>query len=186
MCSISESVLRVLTEPNHINAIQISHSRYMNLRLATVLHDTVVRLSSLNSLELANGNKLDFDALVIATGSSYAAPIKSCANERVFLASRGDVLASAYQTLSHSKQVLIVGGGIVGVELAAEVAEHFTGVEVTLVHSGARLMHSSRTVTSKAALYCADRLTAMGVKIVYNEKILKSEGNPSACELMNF
>ncbi len=34
-----------------------------------------------------------------------------------------------------AKKVLLIGGGIVGVELAAEIATHCKDKEVTLVHS---------------------------------------------------
>lgn len=67
------SVLRVLTEPNHVSNIQIQHSRYLDLAVATVLHDRVTELApDLRSLRLASGRTLAFDYCVLATGSSYA------------------------------------------------------------------------------------------------------------------
>jgi NADH dehydrogenase FAD-containing subunit len=147
--------------------IQISHARYLDLRLATVLHDTAVSISrDVHSLELASGKKLEFDALVLATGSSYAKPIKTSPDDRVWMASRGDTLASAHQGLSRAKTVLVIGGGIVGVELAAEIAVHFSRIKVLIIHSGKRLMGSSAHMPERASAYCDRQLKAMGVEVM--------------------
>src|SRR5262249_23929831 len=85
-----------LTEPNHWKEIQIPHSRYLDLRRATTIHERAVSLVSPHELLLASGRRLSFDVLVLATGSSYAQPIKELASRPVFYASRGATLAAAY------------------------------------------------------------------------------------------
>eukprot|EP00955_Chlamydomonas_euryale_P065731 359328-Chlamydomonas_euryale.AAC.10 len=41
-----------------------------------------------------------------------------------------------------AKNIVIVGGGPVGVELAGEILEYYVGKKITLVHSGERLLES--------------------------------------------
>ena len=124
------------------------------MQCATVLHARAERLVSAHELELSNGRRIEFDKLLLATGSSYAHPIKEKTTSRVFFASRGATLASAHRELRNARRALIIGGGIVAVELAAEIIEHFgEDVKVTLVHSGARLMSSSTAVPIGAAEY---------------------------------
>ena len=85
---------------------------------------------------------------------------------------RGETLSGCFQDLSAAESVLIIGGGIVGthripscasfdkllivlagVELAAEVAEHFPHKDIVLVHSGPHLMNGRGTVPPKASAY---------------------------------
>jgi NADH dehydrogenase FAD-containing subunit len=86
---------------------------------------------------------LQFEYLVIALGSSYAFPGKvaepnildaylrySAFNERV---RRPEV-----------QNIVVVGGGAVGVELVGELKDYLPKASVTLVHSGEKLISSER------------------------------------------
>ena len=55
--------------------------------------------------------------------------------ENVVVATRGSTLSQYYQTAATSESILVIGGGIVGVEVAAELAETFPGKSISLVHS---------------------------------------------------
>jgi pyruvate/2-oxoglutarate dehydrogenase complex dihydrolipoamide dehydrogenase (E3) component len=68
-------------------------------------------------LELTNNETIQFDKLVIATGSSYSLPIKESAAGPTIVASRGAHLVAAHQKLRLAQRVIVIGGGIVGVEL---------------------------------------------------------------------
>jgi apoptosis-inducing factor 2 len=170
------SILRVLTEPNHLRNIQIPHSNYLDLRYAAVQHERVVAISKTDVL-LVSGRRLPFDYLVFATGSSYAAPIKESPQTTVYLASRGATLAQAHRDLQRARKALIIGGGIVAVELAAEIVEYFGDtVDVTIAHSGDRLMSRiGGAVSPAASAYCARQLQRMGVTICYGERVTQSE-----------
>jgi NADH dehydrogenase FAD-containing subunit len=168
------SILRVLTEPNHWKAIQIPHSRYLDLRYASVQHGHVAAVSA-SDVVLTSGVRLPYDVLVFATGSSYAQPIKETCEQAVFYASRGATLANAHRQLRSARSALIIGGGIVAVELAAEIVEHFgDAVKVTIAHSGNRLMsrQGGAAIPDGAASYCHRRLTELGVDIRLNERVV--------------
>ena len=76
-----------------------------------------------------------YDFLVIATGSSYP----SC--DAIRCADNGSMVATDYHQISRQEtakiseasRVLVVGGGIVGMELVSEMAAGFPNVQVTLV-----------------------------------------------------
>ena len=73
--------------------------------------------------------KVAFDVLVVATGCAYGSPVRpteGCRGERLL------ELESWSTALARAQSVLIVGGGAVGVELAAEIASRTKPATVTL------------------------------------------------------
>lgn len=66
-------------------------------------------------------------------------------------------------------KILIIGGGLVGVEMAAEIICSFPGKEVVLVHSQSTLI--SR-FPKKAIRYVENFLKERGVTIICNERVI--------------
>ena len=82
--------------------------------------------------------ELAYDWLVLAPGSSYAeGSIKTFCTS---VEERQAVLTDEHTRLVAAQRVLIIGGGIVGVELAGEVAVHMPEKQVVLLSSGPRLI----------------------------------------------
>ena len=71
----------------------------------------------------ATERAIEYDYLLLGSGSSYAAPIKP-APATATLAGRRAELDAQHVQLRAARTVLIVGGGLVGVELAGELL-HF-------------------------------------------------------------
>jgi len=113
------SVLRTIVEPTHIKMIQVIHNHY--LRHATVLQKEVLKIDQENKVNL-DDRQISFDYLVISSGSTYNPPFKET---KLIQSARGSMLREQAYALRSSKKVLIIGGGLVGVELAAEIATHF-------------------------------------------------------------
>ena len=65
--------------------------------------------------------EIKYDCLVICTGSSYVDPIKP-STLSYSIHDRLEELCSFKEKLLRSRKVMVVGGGLVGVELAAELA----------------------------------------------------------------
>jgi len=149
-------------EPTHIKNIQVMHNHY--LKSATVLQKEVQHIEK--DRVILDDRAIEFDYLVISSGSTYNPPFKE---SKLVGSSRGSTLRESNYTLRKARKVLIIGGGIVGVEMAAEIATHFPQKEVTLVHSQATLV--SR-FPKKAIRYITDYLEAKGVKIFYNERVI--------------
>ena len=80
-----------------------------------------LRLADADATEI----DLPYDYLLIASGASYPCePIKPTAEERT-LAARQASWDTAAATLRVAASAIVVGGGLVGVELAAEIIEAY-------------------------------------------------------------
>lgn len=82
---------------------------------------TSVNLDNTISVELPEGSpEVNFDYLVLCTGFSYASPIRS--QNTVSIKDRTKVLEEKYEIVQNAKSILIAGAGIVGCEVAGELA----------------------------------------------------------------
>jgi NADH dehydrogenase FAD-containing subunit len=162
------SVLRTIVEPNHVDKIQIRHRQYLNLKKSQVVFNRV------NSIQedhvVTDEGEVGFDYLVLCTGSTYNKPFKEA---NVILSNRGHTLSSYYHQLHQTQTVLIIGGGIVGVELAAEIVEHFPGKEVIIIHSGPHLMSSRSPVPDAAVRYTERFFAKHSIRVILNERVVE-------------
>ncbi|KAG9402220.1 Apoptosis-inducing factor 2 [Aphanomyces cochlioides] len=85
---------------------------------------------------------IPFDYLVLATGSSYASPIK-VANDQYTCSSVEKALVDTANSIRAASSVLVVGGGPVGVEIAAEIAYAYPSKRVTILEGNTRLVYNS-------------------------------------------
>ncbi|MEK6846979.1 MAG: FAD-dependent oxidoreductase [Nanoarchaeota archaeon] len=159
-------ILRALVEPEHYKKVYIKHEKYLNKTRVVV---GGVKSISDKKVALDHGKKVDYDYLVITSGSNYVFPIKE---ENVFFAKRFKHLLEAYDKIKKSRRIAIVGGGIVGVELAAELATHYKGKELFLIHSHPKLMERNN---SKTGEYARRFLEKRGVEVILDEKIIKTD-----------
>jgi NADH dehydrogenase FAD-containing subunit len=152
-------ILRTIVNPNHTNKIQVLHKNY--LKKAKFVKGTVENIDSKNVF--INGEKIKFDYLLICSGSKYSLPIKQ---QNTIIATRANVLKKNYEKLKKAKSVLIIGGGLVGVELAAEVCENYKDKKIKLVHANSRLIERN---PEKASEYAKKFLEKGNVEVVLNE-----------------
>ncbi|MEK6915102.1 MAG: FAD-dependent oxidoreductase [Nanoarchaeota archaeon] len=156
-------ILRVLVEPEHYKKLHVRHKEY--LKKAKVIVGHVKKVNDKTVL-LNNGKEINYDYLVIASGSNYNSPIKE---EDIFFATRVKHLLEAQEKINKSKRISIVGGGIVGVELVAELATHYNDKKISLIHSGDKLLERNSTKTQD---YATNFLKNRGVEIILNERII--------------
>ncbi len=163
-------ILRTIVKPNHIKRIQVLHKDYLNK--AKVIIGEVIDISDKNILVKVNGKKkrISFNYLVISSGSDYDSPIKE---KNLVISSRTDILRKSYKKVCRAKNILIIGGGIVGTELAAEIATHYKNKNITIVHSKPYLMERQN---DKSRKYAENFLKKIGVKMVFNENAVKKDG----------
>ncbi|GMH35871.1 hypothetical protein BSKO_03739 [Bryopsis sp. KO-2023] len=155
------SSLRSLVEPSHARTIVTPHP-------ADVLVGKVVKITQ-GKVELSSGMEVSFDYCLICTGSSYTPPIKSDAVLESSVGERCEEYDAAHQTLKQAKRVIIVGGGTVGVELAAEIVGTWgSRKEVTLISSIDRLL---ARMPVKAGLFAAEWLQSKSVRLILEERI---------------
>lgn len=120
------------------------------------------------TVELASGESVHYEYLVIATGASAGLPSRVPALDK----QEGmEMLRVEQETLRDATDVVIVGGGSVGVELAADAKGRYPEKNVTLVHSRDRLLNARfGRKLGEAAL---KELTGLGVKVRLGERVVK-------------
>ncbi len=154
-------ILRTIVHPNHIAKIQSRHETY--LPDATIVTGEVSRISK--DAAFIGSKKFPFDYLVIAAGSRYTPPIKDTS---AFLATRAETLSNEFHKVHHAKHVLLIGGGLVGVELAAEIIEKYPKKKITIVHSRPTLIDRNHPGSIS---YSQEFLLKRGVEIICGERL---------------
>ncbi len=116
----------------------------------------------------ATGQRHLYDQLIIATGSRSAKTYQGRmpAQGVHFLRKKGD--ADAIRALTGPrKRAVIVGGGLLGLELADALVE--IGTEVTVLQRSERLM--GRQLDAKGAGYLAAALAERGIRIRFKSQV---------------
>jgi 3-phenylpropionate/trans-cinnamate dioxygenase ferredoxin reductase component len=143
------------------------------------LHDT--RVESINResrrLTLSNGSELSYDRLLIATGGRCRALSTPGAhlNGIHYLRTIDDSVA-LQQSLQADNALLVVGGGWIGLEVAASAAKR--GVRVTVIEAAAQLC--GRVLPADAAEYLRKIHTAHSVDIRLKTSVERFLGNGNA------
>ncbi|PIN89465.1 hypothetical protein COU60_03655 [Candidatus Pacearchaeota archaeon CG10_big_fil_rev_8_21_14_0_10_34_76] len=160
-------ILRLAIEPEHIKKLQNPHRDY--LEKTKIIIDEVKYISK-NSILLKN-KKIPFDYLVIATGSKYISPIKD--KEIIKTYTSKDILDNLNK-IKKAKSIAIIGGGLVGVELAAELSTKHKNKKITIIHSRETLIERNYHKSIKKA---DSFLKRHDVKIIFNERAKSKRGN---------
>ncbi|OMC05580.1 pyridine nucleotide-disulfide oxidoreductase [Mycobacterium sp. NS-7484] len=186
------SVTLVNPRPDFVERIRL-HQLAVGNHDATVAYDTMlgagVRLlvdgaeridAEIRQVQLTSGAVLDYDYLIYAVGSTAGVPasVPGAAEFAYPLSEfeQAQRLRARLQDVPVAAPVVVVGGGLTGIEAAAELAE--AGRNVTLVTDvvGASLGTGGRRSIVKA-------LTKLGVTIVDGPEILVSAVEADAVRL---
>jgi ferredoxin-nitrate reductase len=132
-----------------------------------------------------SGERIAYDKLVIATGSSVASPPILGLDLRGVVRLRTDEDAREIrERVDAGATVAIVGGGLVGLEAAAALVER--GAFVTVVHGANRLM--DRQLDGGSAKWLRRQLDARGIKSrvgSFADELLAHEGRVVGVKLKN-
>ena len=159
-------VLRTIINPNHLKKIQVLHSHYLK---KTKIVKSCVKKISHKEVILQNNQKIPFDYLVIASGSRYNLPFKE---KDIVIATRGSHIKNYHNVLEKTNNVTIIGGGLVGTELAGEISWKYPDKKITIIHSHNKIILRNNHKSSK---YAQKYLEKKGVKIITKEKASTKE-----------
>lgn len=160
------AVPRVLTDGGVKDSIRIPLQEA--LPKAQVVVGTCSRITP--DTVFVGQQRIGFDYLVICRGVEYPVPLRDAS--RVFTVKDGQDALAAAPVLEVSRRVLIVGGGLIGTELAGELCTKME-CEVTIVHPRESLIERNPSRASMAALRF---LRKRGVKVVFGEKVVGRAG----------
>lgn len=121
-----------------------------------------------NSVLLKNGETLNFDFLVCATGANNNFGEPQADLETL------DAMKGYYNTIAEqvkkATKILIVGGGAVGVELAGEIKAEYKDKQLTLVESHDTLLYSDPPFKKKFRDKLERLLKNRDVKVIYGKR----------------
>ncbi|WP_088310971.1 NAD(P)/FAD-dependent oxidoreductase [Novosphingobium sp. B 225] len=147
---------RSVAEPGLIEQLVFPYDRL--LKRGRVVRARVASVDAGGAV-LTDGTRVDADAIVVATGSSYAAPFKPQGDSTAeFVAALHECAAQ----VAAAARIVIVGAGAVGVELAGEIKAIYRDKPVTLVSAPAQLFPMYRAELHAAL---ASRLAGLGVEL---------------------
>mmetsp|Transcript_7563 Transcript_7563/g.23293 ORF Transcript_7563/g.23293 Transcript_7563/m.23293 type:complete len:378 (+) Transcript_7563:83-1216(+) len=136
----SPSILRATVEPEHFQHIQISYADLLDD--TSVVTGLALDIDPVRKQVATTVGAVPYDYLVVCTGSSSRPP-HACRN--AIPAYDGANLQPSYAQLMdvNCASVVIIGGGVVGVELAAELLETFPTKRVSIITSAETLLTRS-------------------------------------------
>ncbi|KAJ5689796.1 hypothetical protein N7462_004188 [Penicillium macrosclerotiorum] len=116
-------------------------------------------------VQLASGEYIAYEYLVLATGASASLPSRVSQTDKI---NGMEAIGKQRQALERAQDIVIVGGGAAGIELAADAKVQFPQKNVTLIHSGRTLLHKGFGVKIQHSI--RQEIEALGVTLVLGER----------------
>lgn len=114
------------------------------------------------------GNYHDYDQLILAMGARAHIPnIPGNQAHRVYTFRNMQDTQALYSRLASARHVVVVGGGVLGIEAAKGLSQLKT--KVTLIHQGSRLMN--RQLDDEAANMLSQKIQDSGIRVITNSGV---------------
>jgi NAD(P)H-nitrite reductase large subunit len=127
------------------------------------------------TVTLDGGDKLSYDRLLVATGSSaFVPPIDGLSNvkHKFTFITLSDALALA-KTVGAGSRALIIGGGLIGLKCAEGL--HAMGCDITIADMAKNVLPS--VLTPEAAALVEKRVLQNGVKLILSNTVTRFDSN---------
>lgn len=115
---------------------------------------------------------INYDYLVVASGLQRPWPVVPSAITK--LQYSADAARQISNLANSEVGIVVVGGGAVGIETAAEIKSRYPSKDVTLVHSRAELL-SSESLPSEFKSKVLETLRECGVEVVLGKRMIQTE-----------
>lgn len=144
-------------------------------RTKALLIDRNAKEVTAENTKTGKKNKIHYDKLIISTGSKAIIPrIKGINKKGVYKFHRVEDAEGLKKELSMNlaRDVVIIGGGLLGAETAEALAER--GARVTIIEAGDQIMSF---LDREMAYLAKNYFESRGIKVLLNHKIEKIIGN---------
>jgi 3-phenylpropionate/trans-cinnamate dioxygenase ferredoxin reductase component len=174
-----------LLEPGAHSALSLRGAEALVRRRIELRLDTEVTLidRAASQLRLANGERLDYSKLALATGAlARALPLPGASLGEVLslrsIADSAAISTAIRRCAADGRPLVVIGGGFIGLEVAASARK--LGAAVTVLEGLPRLM--SR-VTAPIVSEAFERVhRAHGVELVFGAQVTQLRGNGGVVE----
>jgi NADH dehydrogenase FAD-containing subunit len=171
------AALRALVAPSWLPRIYLPYAGLLSH--GRVIRDRAAKVDG-GRVELASGEIIQADYIVLATGSAYPFPAKSDLDST---AAAHDRTLAAHAALAAAGRVLLLGAGPVGVELAGEITATWPDKDVTLIDPAGDILGARFRPELKAEI--RRQLSEIGVHVLVGTQLVASPpGEPG--ELATF
>ena len=164
------AALRALVDPSWLLRIYLPYDRL--LHSGRVVQDRAAKVDT-GLVELASGEEIHADYIVLATGSAYPFPAKSDVDTT---AAAHHKVRAAHAALTAAQRVLLLGAGPVGVELAGEIKAAWPDKHVTLLDVADDVLGARFRPELKAEL--RRQLSDIGVELLLASPLRESPPTP--------
>ncbi|KAJ5937009.1 hypothetical protein N7466_003459 [Penicillium verhagenii] len=130
------------------------------------------------NVKLASGDSIPYEYLVLATGSAAGLPSRVCETDKE---AGMKALSDQRQKIAKAQDIVVVGGGPAGIELAADAKAQFPEKRVTLIHSRATLLNDG--FGTKMHLAICEEMDRLGVNLVLGQKPSIPDGMTGSIKL---
>lgn len=145
---------------------------FIEKRIIPIAYALVERIDRENKqVIMEDGERFDYDLLLIATGANAFNPVKREENSIPVSTLRTDRDARGIIQAAKANRVIIVGGGILGVEAAAALDRR--GCQITIFDLGDRLIKMQ--ADERASQLMAGALAARGIDIRYGVSVDRAD-----------
>ena len=130
--------------------------------------------TQINSIDLTSNHAItedasfNFDYLVFATGASpRLLPMENADSKNLFYLRQITDVLSMHQQITPHKEIVLIGGGYIGLEVASAMIE--LGLKVTILEAEERILQ--RVTSPEVSQFYNDFHSKKGVRIICNAKV---------------
>ena len=130
--------------------------------------------TQINSIDLTSNHAItedasfNFDYLVFATGAApRLLPMENADSKNLFYLRQITDVLSIHQQITPHKEIVLIGGGYIGLEVASAMIE--LGLKVTILEAEERILQ--RVTSPEVSQFYNDYHSKKGVRIICNAKV---------------
>lgn len=155
------ALIRAVVDPSLLDRALIPYDRLLKNGRVLRSHASGV---DRNGVTLDDGQRVEADYIIVATGSSNATPFKPVGDD---IEGLRQATQRVHEQLKAARSIGIVGAGAVGTELAGEIAHAMPDKKITLISDTDRLFP---TMPDKLGNALASKLRDAGVQITFGKR----------------
>ncbi|ODV81174.1 FAD/NAD(P)-binding domain-containing protein [Suhomyces tanzawaensis NRRL Y-17324] len=124
-------------------------------------------------VSLADGQKFQYDNLIIATGTKYHQPglkLDDINDEKYTVQGVRELIAS----IKKADSIAVIGGGATGVEIAGELGSEYDDKRITLYTGSSNPLSA---VKQSIRVDATNKLKSYGVEVINNAKVAKIDSS---------